>query len=487
MDKKRLAIVAAAVAIAAGYNVYAANEPLTLQKTTATSGTVCGLPVTDVTVNRAGENMNVGMNFNLKEFEMKGDRAAVFMPVLINGNDSITFDPVGLYSNIRWMQYIRRDEQGITGPNETSIKYKNRPEVMEYSQCVPYAEWMNGAELKINRTDYGCCSKVIDECESPLTAWSELSYLPKFHFVEVTAEEEKNRELAGKAYIDFPVNMTDLYPDYRKNPVELAKIIATIDSVRNDKDVTVKRITIKGWASPESPWSNNKRLAMGRTATLKRYVMNLYNFPDDFIETDYYPEDWFGLRDFVETSNLPHKNEILALIDDDSLEPDPKEDKLKKTYPDEYKFLLATVYPGLRHSDYKIEYTIRSFTDINEIAAIFASEPSKLSINEMIMLANSLEPGSEEYNNVYETAALLYPTSDVANLNAANAVMQRGDMVTAERYLNKAGDSDAAVYSRGVFAALKGDYHGALQQFKKVSGTIPEAAEASEILSEILK
>ena len=480
------ALVATAI-LALSASAFAQQQILVSQRSTVKDATVCGLPVNDITLKRNADLMSLGMDMQLSDYKMHGDRATIFAPVLVNGNDSLVFDPVGLYGRVRHIQYLRYGESAIGGKSEISYKYSKRPNTMTYSQSVPYQDWMNGATLYMRRCDYGCCSTMIDEEYAPLGGWKEIRYTPQYHYVTPMAEKVKTRELAGRAYIDFPVNMTDLYPDYRKNPVELAKIIATIDSVRNDKDVTVKRITIKGWASPESPWSNNKRLAMGRTATLKRYVMNLYNFPDDFIETDYYPEDWFGLRDFVETSNLPHKNEILALIDDDSLEPDPKEDKLKKTYPDEYKFLLATVYPGLRHSDYKIEYTIRSFTDINEIAAIFASEPSKLSINEMIMLANSLEPGSEEYNNVYETAALLYPTSDVANLNAANAVMQRGDMVTAERYLNKAGDSDAAVYSRGVFAALKGDYHGALQQFKKVSGTIPEAAEASEILSEILK
>ena len=307
-----------------------------------------------------------------------------------------------------------------------------------------------------------------------------------FHYVRPVAETEKSRELVGKAYIDFPVNRTELYPDYRKNPVELAKIIATIDSVRNDKDVTVRRITIKGWASPESSWENNTRLAKGRTATLKQYVQNLYHFPEGFIETDYYPEDWFGLRDFVASSGLEHKNEILAIIDSD-MEPDPKEWRLKSTYPEEYKFLLQTVYPGLRHSDYTIEYSIRQFTDVSEIKDLLRTAPQKLSLNEMFLLAQTLEPGSEEYNNVFETAVRMYPMDEVANLNAANSAMSRNDLASAARYLSKAGNTDDAVYARGILAASKGDYAEAIQHFSQVENRLPEAKEALKTVKDIMQ
>ena len=417
----------------------------------------CGVTVERAAMTRNGDLMSVDLDYFLQDFKLKGDRAVILEPVIINGEDSLALDPVGLYSRLRWYQYLRSGK-GLGGDAETSIRWSERPERMNITQNVTYQEWMNGAQLWLRRLDYGCCRTLADEQEAPLTGWREVAFVPVFRFVRPMAEAVKMRELSGQAYVDFPVNRTEIYPEYRKNPVELAKIIATIDSVRNDADVTVKRITIKGYASPESPWDNNTRLAKGRTATLKQYVRNLYHFEDDFIQTDYEPEDWAGLRAFVAQSGLEHKDEILALIDDDSLAPDPKEDKLKKTYPEEYRFLLETVYPGLRHSDYTIEYTIRSYTDVEEIRRIMAVSPQKLSLGEMFLLAQSLEEGSDEYNEVFETAVRMYPNDPVANLNAANVAMDRNDLRTAERYLEKAGDGAEAVYARGVLAALRGDY-----------------------------
>lgn len=461
-------------------------DELVRQMSVVQDTTVWGLPVNDITVKRNDELMSVGMEMTLADYKLRGDRVSVFTPILKNGNDSVEFSPLGLYSRIRYIQYLREDEQPIGGPTEVSYKYSRRPDMFDFSQSVPFADWMKGSTLYLRRCDYGCCNTLLDQDIVPLARWTEIVYVPDFIYVTPEAEKVKMRELKGRAYIDFPVNMTDLYPEYRKNPIELQKIIATIDSVKNDEDVTIREITIKGYASPESPWSNNTRLAIGRTATLKRYVQNLYKFDENLIKTDYWPEDWDGLREFVAGSGLEHKDEILALIDDTTIEPDPKEDLLKKTYPQEYEFLYKTVYPGLRHSDYTIEYTIRKYSDPEEIRHIMATAPQNLSLDEMFILAKTLEPGSDEYNEVFETAVRMYPNDEVANLNAASSAMQRNDLENAEKYLTKAGNSADAIYTRGVLHARKGNFKEALQLFNQVRDEIPQAVDAFNTIEEIL-
>lgn len=445
-----------------------------------------GMPLNGLRLRHNEDNMNIALEMYLTGYRMKGDKATIFTPMLVNGRDTLDLQDIGLYSRIRYIQYLRNGHDGISGPQELSYQYSGRPEKIKIDKTVPYQDWMNGATLYIERCDYGCCHTLLNREFIPVAKWYEAGFTPVFHYVTPAVEIEKVRVLKGRAYIDFPVNMTDLYPDYRNNPRELQTIIATIDSVRNDKDVNIREITIKGYASPESPWENNTRLAKGRTATLKKYVENLYNFDRNLIKTDYWPEDWDGLREFVEKSGLEHKSEILAIIDDTTLEPDPKEAKIKRLYPDEYDFLLKTVYPALRHSDYTIEFTIRLFSDPAEIRKIMAETPQKLSLNEFFVLAQTLDPGSEEYNNIFETAVRMYPNSDVANLNAANSAMQRGDLSAAEKYLEKAGTSDAAQYARGILSALNGNYEQALDIFNTISASMPQAAQAAQEIQEIL-
>ena len=421
-----------------------------------------GVTVSRTTLKRNAELMSVGLALDMRGLELPGNRAAVFTPVLVNGRDSLELPAVGVYSRTRWFQYLRAGEP-IGGAGETSLRYSERPDELAYHADVAYAPWMDGSDLVLRRRDYGCCRTPLDGAALPVGRYEEVAYTPEFRYVAPVAAAEKRRELSGRAYIDFPVNRTEMYPEYRQNPTELQKIIGTIDSIRNDSDITVSSITIKGYASPEGPYGNNIRLAKGRTATLKQYVENMYRFEPDFIRTDYEPEDWGGLRDYVQGSGLEHREEILALIDSD-MEPDAKNAKLQKSWPEEYRFLLQTVYPGLRHSDYTIEYTIRSYTDLAEIERLLHTAPQKLSLDEMYRLAQTCEPGSDLYDELFEVAVRMYPEDATANLNAANAAMARRDFKRAEQYLAKAGGSAEAAYARGVLKGLQGDFEGAKAQ-----------------------
>ena len=246
----------------------------------------------------------------------------------------------------------------------------------------------------------------------------------------------------------------------------MGKIESTIDSVRNDSDITITQVWLKGFASPESPYRHNTDLAIGRTAAVKKHIEQLYNFADSTIVTDYEPEDWGGLRDYVEKSVLAHRTEIIALIDSD-MEPDAKEAKIKRSYPNEYRTLLRNCYPALRHTDYRIDYVIRKFNDVEEIARIMAERPQKLSLNEFYLVARKYEPGTEEFTDVFQTAVRMYPNDETANLNAANAAIRRDDFAAARRYLDKAGDSAEAVYARGALAIREKDYDAAREYLAK--------------------
>lgn len=415
-----------------------------------------GVSVENFNMNRNGKYLTVTMDIDLSELDVNSNRAVLLTPRLANGTDSIDLPSVGIYGHRRYYYYIRNGISTISGKTEKSFKASDKPGQLEYDNHTPYEEWMDGATLKFHRSDWGCCQEILAEYEGLLGRHRE-AFFPELVFVQPKAEIMKSRSLSGSAYIDFPVDWTVIYPDYRRNTVELGKIQATIDSVRNDRDVTIMSVWLKGFASPESPYKHNTELAIGRTAALKKHIGQLYHFADSIIRTDYEPEDWEGLRRYVEQSNINHRKEILSLIDSD-MEPDAKEAKIKRTYPKEYRFMLQHFYPALRHTDYRIDYNIRTFSDVEEIKHIMAEQPQKLSQNEFYLVAGKYEPGTDEFTDVFETAVRMFPNDEVANLNAANAAIRRDDFATARRYLDKAGDSAEAVYARGALAVREKDY-----------------------------
>ena len=259
--------------------------------------------IKDFSFKRNGDYMYLDMKIDLSSLDVHNNRATTLSPFVVNGEQAVDLHSIGIYGRRRYFTYVRNDWSTLGKEGDMIIKEKECPDVINYKASIPYEEWLNGATVVIGNRTYGCCNKILDERFAELGSYNHYIYKPQFVFVRPTAEAVKTRSLAGSAFVDFVVSQTVIRPEYRNNQVELAKIIGTIDSVRNDKDITITAVSIKGFASPESPYSNNTRLAKGRTEALKKYVSNLYKFPAGFISTSYEPENWEGLRKFVVESN----------------------------------------------------------------------------------------------------------------------------------------------------------------------------------------
>lgn len=420
-----------------------------------------GVTVERYRMERRGDSVHLDIRFNTSAVEVRGDEVAVITPMIAKANESISLRACGIYSRRRDIYYARNEHLAPTTPADLRYRVSEVPEIIDYHVSMPFTDWMENSSVVIGRKGYGCSGEELwQELDTLIAYFPYERYIPEMIYLRPEVEVVKTRVLSGSAYIDFPVSRTEIYPDYHDNRNELHKITGTIDSVKQDGDVTIRHLAIKGFASPESPYSNNTRLAKGRTAALKAYVENLYHFGEGFIDTSFEPENWEGLEAYVINSSLPHRDEILEAIRS-SREPDNKEWFIKSNWPKDYRFLLENCYPRLRRSDYTIEYEIRSYTTPEEIEKVMFSAPQKLSLEEFYVLAESYEQGSELFNEVWDIAIRMYPSDPVANLNAANTAMLKGDYERALRYLDKAGDGAEVVYARGALEVLREDFDAA--------------------------
>lgn len=420
-----------------------------------------GVTIDRYRMERNGDSIRLDISFNTSGLDIKNKEVAVITPMIVKGDESVALQSCGIYSRHRDIYYTRNEHLAPTSHADMRFREKSVPASIDYHIAMPYTDWMENSAVVICRNGYGCCGgEIWSEQDTLIARFPYERYIPQMIYLRPEVEVVKTRLLKGSAYIDFPVSRTEIYPDYHDNTNELRKIIGTIDSVKNDSDITIRHLAIKGFASPESPYANNTRLAKGRTEALKTYVENMYHFGKDFIGTSYEPENWEGLEAYVVNSTLPHRDEILAAIRSDR-EPDNKEWFIKKNWPEDYRHLLDNCYPRLRRSDYVIEYEIRSYTQPKEIEAVMFSAPQKLSLEEFYILAQSYEQGSDLYNEVWEIAIRMYPSDPVANLNAANTAMLKGDYARALSYLNKAGDSAEVLYARGALEVLREDFDAA--------------------------
>ena len=442
------------------------------------------LEIKDLTLELKDDgSLYLDLDIDLSQIKVRTTQVVVLTPAIINGADTLTLKSIGIYGRNRRIFYQRNEEIKPTGSEDINLATSELSQTLKYASTVAYADWMNGCKVELLRRDFGCCGDSANLGRKQLVDRFPLeAYYPGLIYLKPAGEVIKTREINGSAFIDFPVNITEINPNYRRNAEELSKITSTIDSVRNDKDIIIKSIFIKGYASPESPFDNNARLAQGRTEALKEYVEGLYHFGEGFIKTDFEAEDWKGLEKYVMASTLAHRDEILQAIRSDR-EPDAKEWIIKSRWKEDYRFLLDNCYPALRHSDYTIHYEIKRYSTPEEIEPVLRSAPQNLSLEEFYILVQSYESGSEEFNDLFETAVRMYPDDPVANLNAANSAIIRKDYRNALRYLEKASDLPEASYARAVLEIYMDNSNAAkpyLEEAQRLG-----VSQAGEVLKEI--
>lgn len=404
----------------------------------------------------ANGNMLLNFDLNLDSLDMPSNRRLVFTPVVSNGEQEVTMPKVVVNGRRQQIMYDRGVDADY-GDNATVVKRNgDKQQTVNYRQTIGYEPWMGRSyDVNLLVDECGCG----DKTSTVLPVGKKRK--PYIYYIYPEAEP-KVQELHKTAYIDFPVDKITLYPNYRRNPRELMSIVRNIDSVRADQNISIQSINIHGFASPESPYSHNDYLAKNRAKTLKDYVRSLMSMDDNLFTVSSTPENWEGLRKYVAESDINHKQEILALIDDNSLDPDVKEKQIKTSYPTEYKYMLQEWYPALRRSDYTVKFKIREFT-VYEAKEILKTKPSQLSLNELFQVAQTYEMGSSDFNNVMDIATRLYPESDTARVNAAYAYLDSGDLKAAQACLDKCGDTPDAIHARGILAMLSGDNDDAVR------------------------
>lgn len=421
--------------------------------------TLPSLAIDNAAVSTDDATLDFSFILDPSSYNIGSNRQLTLTPVVTSGDSLAAMPPVVIAGRNRYYHLLRRTE---TMPAGAILLRSGSKDALNYASSLPMQQWMLQSRVEIKADESGCCGAP-ERADCVPVAQLDLRpavfEVPKSYSVMAPpASDNKTIELSGSAYIDFRVNRTEIDPSYRRNPEELAVIMATIDTVVGNPDATINRIEIKGFASPEGKYANNERLAKGRTEALKNYVSKTYGFEPEIFATSFEPEDWDGLRRYLEKSALASRNEMLEIANSSKLSPDEKDNTLRRRFPADYKFLLDNVYPGLRHSDYKVNYTIRTYTDINEIRRIMEERPGNLSLNEFYLLAHSYTPGSDEYNRVFDTAVRVYPNDPVSNLNAAAVAVNKGDFDGAERFLARCADRPEAAYIRGVAMANQGKF-----------------------------
>ncbi|MDE7160377.1 MAG: hypothetical protein K2O24_06010 [Muribaculaceae bacterium] len=443
----------------------------------AGASNTAALHIDDLRVLKADSALLISFSIDPASLRVKSHEMVTYVPAIISDNDTVRLDGFAIAGKSAWMTEVRsrRDRQNLYRAGKSPV--------VKYSSAVDMKEWMDNCTVAIIADTLNECRcepshpvpVPVAEIHKPVKAGK---FAAVYNYQAPFEDTEKIFNLSGKANIIFRVNRTDINWNYAGNRAELDSILGSIRKVTDNPDASVESITLTGYASPEGRYSRNVELAYGRTEEVRKYVMEHSNFPSSVFHSKSVPEDWAGLRQWlVDNPSFTDASRIIDFIDS-GYPIEQRNDRLKQIFPSAYQYLLANVYPMLRHTDYVITYKVKKYDTVEELRKVFRERPANLSENEFMKLANSYPKGSPEYDEVLMVCAHIYHDNAVANLNAANAAMSRGQYAAARSYLLNVPAGAEKDFAEGVLCALEGDYEKALPLLKRAeSAGIPGAAE----------
>ena len=394
-----------------------------------------------------------------------------------------------IFINSRNQQIYFERELKNEFPDALAMRKKNGEDLhISYLRTIKYEPWMDNAVLKVKKLSCSC-KDFKDRGEETLAMFEKEEMEPVIDLYPVyllppADKSVKVREEKGSAYLCFMVNKWDILPDYLNNPAELQKIHNSVNIVKNDSNVTIRKMVIEGYASPEGSNSHNIMLSEKRTEALQRYLERTGRVKGIRLEASGKGENWDGFVKYLKShSAVPQRDKLLSIATSKA-DPDQKEKRMRAEAAEGYQYALKNAFPELRCTNYNVIYTVRPFT-VDESEVVFETRPINLNLNEIYKLADKYAKDEQKYYSIIRKAYLLYPQDSYINLTMAYLSIKKGEADEAAEYLKKVKNSPEKTLNEGIVAYLKGDLDKAIQLAEQAKSQ--GLAEAAQQLAEFEK
>ncbi len=385
-----------------------------------------------------------------------------------------------------------------------------------YSYRMPLANYKTGGSLRLDLEVEDCCKlypvaskdyaiaphllpapdtvRIVQtvsdtvriEAPKPLEIARPDLYASNVSFIRPAKEEAKVRSQSLSVRITFEVAKAEVLPNFANNRTELTRVDREIRPLLTDHDstYTVREASIYGYASPEGGYEYNRNLSESRAYGFRNYLERIYGMSRiPTFDVQGRGEDWEGLRKHIVESSLPERDEILRIIDRESLSYDARDQQLKRLRGGRtYKTLLGDIYPLLRRIDMTLQYGVRDFEQ-REVATIIETRPQDLSQREIYDLAHMRNSDAvaraqrSNYGREYDIAARYFPKDAIAQINASSAALIRGELEIAHLYLERVAQDPRAYNNLGVYHWMRQEYDQAADYFRRVPQESQEMAQ----------
>ncbi len=251
---------------------------------------------------------------------------------------------------------------------------------------------------------------------------------------------------------------------------ELKKEIA---EANGDDRRVLEEINISSYASPDGGVKLNTKLAENREKNTKDYMTKQLK-KDKITEfgeltAQFTAQDWEGFQKLVAKSNIQDKDLILSVL---SMYKDPEQREREiRNLSSVFEQLADQILPQLRYSRITASINVIGKSD-SEIQELFASDPSKLSVEEILYCATLTDDNAKRLA-IYDRATRLYPNDYRTWNDLGMAQYIDGDFDAAKASFAKAaalGNNPEPQMNLGLIEMINGNYAKANQLFGSAAG-----------------
>ena len=408
--------------------------------------------ITRETLVAEGDSVKVSFSVD-SERGVPKRRKEVIMPYIYNGRDTLFFDVLEVYGKGRFKR--ERQEKHIAGDRDWELGDNQilRGSIYEYTSSVPLKRWMKSATLGIRRQLVGCaCEKdLLDEDVLNDSVFQEPPLpprrIPEYALCDASREWDFGHD---ELEIIFKVSRIEIDSSVFNNEVTFGKILDAVDRIFSNPFMKLDKIEVAGYASPEGPPDFNTWLGENRAKALIDYIIK--HRPQYDLTTDHFrirngEENWEGLRRVVAASDMKRKEQVLEIIDNDTIP-----DERRKIWIERidngwvWRRMLDEIYPHLRCARY-----LAIYYDSSDDHAV-----------EIINGANAM---IREGNHAQAYEALQGVREDMRAFNSIGvALMLQGRFEEAMPWFERAVSEMESAQAEQNMAAIRGEYEYEKQQ-----------------------
>ena len=248
------------------------------------------------------------------------------------------------------------------------------------------------------------------------------------------------------------------------------------DANSNPK-ITIKSISVVGYASPEGEVGSNDTLSNERATAAKSAVLGVaLGAKNDKIKTEMFSlvgrgEDFDGFKkELVASSMNNDEKQLIIRVLEMQKDPVTRETEMRnmgKTFT----FLEQNIFTKLRRSEIVVTYDKSGYTD-EELVAVSVSKPETLNIEELLYTA-TLSNDLNEKLRIYKLIELNFPTDQRGANNVGAIFYMQNKLQEAKAEFEKANsikDNSISKNNLGAISGSLGDREGSKKILDQAKG-----------------